>query len=234
MGWGTESASESSAPLRIEGPNLDRIGGFEGFSERFFNEDGFFDPPSRYAAYLAEQGLNQNTAFQAWLDEAEDYGMPEIMSGDKFQKYVSDNDLIVLNRGVLGIEELSSEDMVNRFAHGEKYYAGTGIYGDGTYFSNLRSTAIDFATDPHGSMMGTVMTAALKKSAKVGSYFDVSDELNESTGLFLSGAVSSYARSKGYDALVARQSNGEYYYNVLNRSALVISSDYEHVRGNAR
>lgn len=176
---------------------------------------------------LRSEGLNGWTAFQAYLDENNDYAKPDIVSQEEFDRLVSEGAQPIY-RGMPNSSSTTGVQKLEQVMYADKYYSGRGKYGDGLYFSNDRGTANVYA-DGYGTG-GSVMRAVLKPDANVVLYDKMPVQLRKDYPKVIvdSQSVSAYARSKGYDALyVPDVGNGDDYYVILNRGALAIDNSLE-------
>ena len=203
------------------------------FVDQFGYKQPVIDHPTRKA--LRAQGLNSGSLFQLYLDENDDYGAAEVMAPKDFDKYVKDNKLRVIYRGDADIEDgdykLSAVEMQKNFLYDPKYYVGSGMFGDGKYFGNLK-TAEEYALDGYFVQgRGSVIKAALKPGAKTITVAALQDEIKRTHPDFAlrESMLSVYARSHGYDAILT-DSSPDAYVNVINRDALVVSSKIRRVR----
>lgn len=201
----------------------------ESSYDEFINkyDDGFDDVvvPNDIREDLASEELNKYSAFQAYLDDFNDYQKPEVLSDEVFDDYVRANGLETIYRGVKGQESITAEDMLNSFKYGEKYYTGQGCYGDGTYFGP-HDVALSYSKS--SDYDGAIMRSAIKRNAKIISYDALYAEMRSKYGksvILHNNKISAYGRSRGYDVISAVDDySGDTYFNVINRGALVISS----------
>lgn len=114
---------------------------------------------------------------------------------------------------------------------GHAYY-GNGIYGNGYYWGEHRIAKM-YSDDRPGS----VARAVISPNAKIADFYGPGGKdlggLDEEHTKFLAGIddpellevygdIGRYAAARGYDVIRINQKNGEPFYNVLNRSALVV------------
>lgn len=203
---------------------------FDKFSEKYL-ENGEIQVPDDEKARLSGERLNTN-GYQLYVDQFGDYGKPEVVADKDFSRYAKENGLEIIYRGVVGTDGISADQMHDSFMYGDKYYVGNGIYGDGMYFSNMRETAKRYAGSGDYSS-ASIIRAALKPGAKSVDYETIRKEFVGKYGgqsMPDSSALSAYARSRGYDAIVQTFSRGETYTCLLNRGAMVVSSKKTPVR----
>ena len=186
---------------------------------------------------LRQQGLNSASEYQLYLEESGDYGTATVVSEEDFRKVINDTDSILVWRGMPDSEYSTGDQKLDNVMYGEKYYTGSGIYGDGLYFANTPEVAGRYATR-HAlpGSHGAVVRAAVKPDAKVGDYFNVAAEMAAeypNITLRSDGLISAYARSRGYDIITSDHGNGNIYYTVLNRGSLVMCSELMDARTSA-
>lgn len=168
----------------------------------------FYDNP--YQKMVLSMGLND---------------APIVMSDSQFNQYVQQTGQTVMYRG------WSSKDSANRFTQSQYSHTGTGVYGDGFYFTPSQSTARSYGS-------GAVTKMALSPNARVVDYNTLVRNMNANAtgkvgsalrkaGSYGSRSYSSndgeaqWALKMGYNVV----QNGTYYY-ALTRDALVVSSRY--------
>lgn len=210
---------------------------FEQFRDEFIPDGRYELVPSNVRGELKEQGLNSTTPFQSYIDRKNDYAKPDVMDEDSFNKYVGDNNLEVIYRGVADIDGMKASEMNDITLYADKYYVGRGIYGDGLYFGSSIGIAEEYARSG-STHKGSVLSGALKPTAKTIEVGDIARMMMDETkidGYANSGALSAYARSKGYDAIkipfVIGGKVTRVYTNVINRGAMVFSSKYGDTSG---
>lgn len=176
---------------------------------------------------LRAKGLNPSSYYQLWLEENDDYGRASIITENDAQNLV-DRGYTVIYRGMPDSFRSTGESKLKDIQDDGGYFTGTGIYGDGLYFSNSRETAHLYATGfDYDRGHGAMIAALIKPTAKVAVHGDMLRELGKnhdeafSDGrVGLDGLVSVYARSKGYDIIQRKITEGESFYVVLNREAV--------------
>ena len=203
-----------------------RVEPFDSFDGRHRGDNGMYQLDPDRAVELARQGLNGISALQNYIDENGLYGKPTVMDDSDFDAYVKKNKLKPIYRGMPDGETLTGVEKHENFMFDDKYYIGNGLYGDGQYFGD-KTTAEKYAVTGYVDGSGAVIKAALKPGAKVVSYTKVKMELEERYPLYAmsENMVSAYARASGYDAV-----NAGGYVNVINRDALVVSSDIRRMK----
>lgn len=220
----------SAMSRRAESPRASYT--FRDFFSEFGDEWGGEEfVPDEVFESLKAQGLNGGEPFQTYLDKNNDYAKPQVLEPDEFDKYVSENNLEVMYRGNKNRPHyegysvgMTGAEMNDVTLYGDKYYVGYGAYGSGLYFGAKASTAVNYATD--GGTGGFVMKGALKPSARVVEYEEISRLYKIETGFTPDGSsslLSGFARSKGYDAIYVERRG---FTNVINRGAMVFSSKY--------
>lgn len=196
---------------------------FDDYLDQYGDSIQFYR--SEQAEALADKGLAPSS-FQLFMDENNDYQSPDVMDDKDFNKYVKENGLEVINRGVHDVgDSLSATEIHEAFMADGPYYIGFGVYGNGMYFGSER-TAITYATED--GQKGATIRAALKTGSKTIEYNKLVDMFqaspyNSKAKYYDSNVISAYARSLGYDAIKADTRHDGIYTNVLNRGALVIS-----------
>ncbi len=171
-------------------------------------------------------------------------GLPKLVSPDELDKIVAEGHR-ELWRGV------SQKDFADKFKSGE-YFAGTGIYGDGTYTA-YGPRQIDIVSGYAGSEDGCIIRMAIDKDAKIITIDDLkremSDYLNElsaesakklsaipkgdkdlylrfsaenSVKMIVANDPGKFAALKGYDAIDIPSEN---YMVVINRKALYVHKE---------
>ncbi len=203
----------------------DRV--FNDFVERHMNARGQFYISNLSWTVLESKGLNGRTALQHFIDEEGLYGKVTVMDDADFDRYVEENGLTTLYRGMRDGSH-NAVDMHANFLYDDKYYVGEGIFGDGMYFSDNEYTGQRYSNN--NLKGGAVIKVALKSGARVitsdDAYMALShnehkDSINDMA--YRDGTVSALAMSNGYDAISVDKGD-ETYYVVLNRDAVVASS----------
>ena len=209
---------------------------FEDFFEKYRSDEGlgerqYTDVPLDMVQDLRDRGLNARTVFQLWLEDADDYGKPEVVSGEEIDRLVKGGATQIF-RGMPDTKRHTGEEKLNQVLYESKYFSGEGVYGDGLYFAVNIDVAGTYASSSPGAS-GSVMRAVLKPGIKSISYDDAHAAFRkEHPDLFATnGDISAWARSKGYDAItVDHPANGRYY-NIINRGAIVMSGKLGKAKG---
>lgn len=146
---------------------------------------------------------------------------PKLLKPDEFEKSLSEGTLIY--RGVAGSfdQKLSANQIHDQFRSG-KLFIGSGMFGNGTYFSQNESFAEGYSDGSKGS----VMRAILPKSAKVIDYenlLDLYEKVLESHPHLSKVDESSLAVVLGYDAVERKRPDGNHLI-ILNRGALIVEN----------
>lgn len=195
----------------------------------------------------APQILNSNSKYQRFVTAMGLNEKPTAVSRDEFDKMLKDSEYPEMFRSVKNAGDTDEafdvkgnreqrgkyirRAIMNDLLYGEKQFIGHGVYGDGLYFSTKPTYGI------YGEFIGTeeeaierkvMVRAAIKPGTKVIAYDDI-PKLAEKLGLsgFDEAAV---ARIAGYKVIKAGRAKGlggrdlfdEEYYNVIDRSCLVI------------
>lgn len=226
-GRGSSSKTSGAGQASQSAPWLGKYEEYFGDGSKLYGSD-------LYNRRLIIQGLNDHP-LQYFVDRYGAYGTATVMDDVDFDAYVekriADGTLKsddVMYRGMESYDDLPASDMAAQLMYGDKYYIGNGVHGDGTYFSNRVGTAASYAKGLYG---GSIVRGVLKPDAKVVSETVLDKEIFENDSLKVSGnsAFSSYALSRGFDAVTVGEENGEVYTVVLNRSAVVFSKGvYSH------
>lgn len=174
-------------------------------------------------------------------------GKPRIVDADEYDRIVA-NGARPIYRGMGGETADEIDGYFSTLIDGDEPFVGRGIYGDGSYFASERDVAETFAKQDRNGIAyktpGKVADAVLDPSAKVISLPDLLEKQREvrkelqTRGEFLNQDIEDndglFATIQGYDAVYVddpwigfnddgspRTGRGRYY-NVLNRTALVI------------
>jgi hypothetical protein len=123
---------------------------------------------------------------------------------------------------------VSAEELLEALRSG-RYYAGYGVFGNGTYTSNLPGTAVQYG----GGELGNVVRILLSPSAKVieqkelfDLYADFIDTMPSDNAKRLASDLGRFAAALGYDAIRVEGGGlggSEDYMVILNRGAMVIA-----------
>ncbi len=131
-----------------------------------------------------------------------------------------------LFRGVTG-----GPDFVEQFKTGE-LYNGSGVFGNGSYFSPFKGTALDYCNGEESQLIH----ATLRPDAHVVKYADLWDDWNrwdsaktrrpfgtvEDLSDYILDDIGRFAEAHGYDAIILDGYSGENHVIVLNRAALIV------------
>jgi len=198
---------------------------------------------SRYAGRTADDRLAAISALQGFD------GAPTVVPSAEMDRLLATGDFIEVWRGVKGFGAAPSQKtggspvsttktaaaINDEFRTGPAYF-GTGIYGNGFYFSTARETAQGYADDTEGSLV----RALIPKDARIGRWRALREEarrINDHPGedgtLYDEGR---YAAARGIDVMEIdddylatqfgvrpdTQGGTKSAFNVLNRSVLVV------------
>jgi hypothetical protein len=154
--------------------------------------------------------------------------LPKLVGKEELKQLIS-NGWTKTFRGLTGESGVNAKETIAEFKNGVNY-SGQGIYGGGSYTSNVFSTALLYA----GNKESGVMSLAIAPDAKIISYneiakitieFSYSLEDNpeaSSEARWLSRDPGNMAALLGYDVIKYDHSNGEVYYVVLNRGKVAV------------
>lgn len=219
-----ELNSDKTANILSAKDYNDIIDNLHKYYEMLNDEYDILNEKSSYQKYVKVMGLNDK---------------PETMSKQDFQAYIAENkDLPVLYRAVTDAGPTGTANNVTRgkylrrgilndLMYGSQQYIGDGVYGDGLYFSTQPTHG------SYGKFSGSKETAIDRKymiqaTFKSGAKKILWDDLRKLMGEYKKkgynvGDPSSFARSLGYQIIQCHSDGtGEIYYNILDRSALVI------------
>lgn len=219
-----ELNSDKTANILSAEDYNDVVDNLHKYYEMLNDEYDILNEKSSYQKYVKVMGLNDK---------------PETMSKQDFQAYIADNkDLPVLYRVVTDAGPTGTANNVTRgkylrrgilndLMYGSQQYIGDGVYGDGLYFSTQPTHG------SYGRFSGSKETAIDRKymiqaTFKSGAKKILWDDLRKLMGEYRNkgynvGDPSSFARSLGYQIIQChRDGTDEIYYNILDRSALVV------------
>ena len=174
---------------------------------------------------LAERGLNASM-LQQFVDERGLYGKPNVVSDEELDAMIADG-AIEMYRGMPDSPRTSGEYKLRQVMEQDKYYIGHGTYGDGTYVSQSKGIAAEYAVGAYrGGVRGSVARAVLNRGARYIEYQDLVDDYHSRYPRpYDSGEIAAYAIAKGYDAISMYDSSGGYStFVVLNRNAVTFGS----------
>lgn len=155
--------------------------------------------------------LNDTSNFQKYTLLKDDNVLPSIVDD------IDKKEGIGIFRAVRDSATMTAKDINEFVKYGSQSYQGSGIFGDGLYFTTSQK-----GTERYG---GEMLIAKIKPDAKIITYSDLNDMMEKDNIYLGSADISIYAREKGFDVIaqeVSRAEDGEIYYNVLNRGALWI------------
>lgn len=132
-----------------------------------------------------------------------------------------------------GNVKMTAGDMHDMMRYGDLTYLGNGIYGDGLYFSNSLSGSKGYGYSGSSQTVRAVLSPGAKVISDkqlqkeydsfVKSHPRTRKALGFSRSKSTTNSMSQFALIKGYNVITHTHSNGEVYYNVINRSALIVS-----------
>lgn len=165
------------------------------------NEEGY--------RYRMNPFLNTTSAGQFIAQALNMNDKPKIVSSTEFKNLVNEG-YEPIYRGVKSQSriDITREDIVNDFKKGERTYYGDGMYGDGIYFSNNKSTAKEYAGNHRKGLISCVLD---KDKAKIINVDDLEGTLPEVEAL-----------QRGFNVIKIKRKSGETYYNVLDRGVLIV------------
>lgn len=162
---------------------------------------------------------------------------PTMMDPDAFREYVKTSGATEIYRGIHGARD-TVQAYSDDYIKSPVPLIGQGVIGNGQYFTTQYTTSVRYSSlsgTEHDSA-GRITTAALKPDAKIfNAAFPTADRTEVGRGLTASGASrlfkstatlnSATLAMSGYDAIRQKISDGEDYYVILNRGALVVRDD---------
>lgn len=198
------------------------------------------DKAANFLAKVSKLDVNQyNDGYGYYDGEYQQFslalgldGKPTVLSDSEFNSIVKQNNLQVLYRGESG------DAAVDRFMNAEHSHTGIGSYGDGYYFSTDKSTANNYATYK-GGINGRVMKMALAPNARVITYTDLRNAMNNAGSKFtkalghagkdnktqyLNDGEAQFALKMGYNVVTL----GTDYHYALTRDAFIMSDNIKH------
>lgn len=155
--------------------------------------------------------FNTTSNFQKYSLIKGDNNLPSVVDD------VSKKDGISIFRAVHNSSAMTAKDINDFTRYGYQSYQGSGIFGDGLYFTTSQK-----GTEMYG---GEMLIAKIKPDAKIIEYSKLQEMAHEENMIFNSSDISIYAREKGFDVIaqkINKVEDGEIYYNVLNRGVLWI------------
>ena len=168
---------------------------------------------------------NQDVELSLILEQQGFNALPKLVTSEEAQSLESSG-WTRLYRGVASGEPERTAMFIESFEKGD-FYAGYGIFGNGTYTSTVRQTAMDYS----GGRESGVMELLLNPKARVIDYNDLENlraEFNKARHNdsmdYLQSDLGRFAAMSGYDAIRVRSAGfdvaGEDYLVILNRSSL--------------
>ena len=159
-------------------------------------------------------------------------GTPQVVCQEDFDRYMEEHEedgYPVIYRGVRDSydHDMTAAQIHNQLLYDEdKAYMGSGIYGDGLYFSTSKEESMyDYAGGEENNVItGTINAEANVLEVGSNDFFN-SPELRKAILRVLCGEEGTAAACAGYDAIkvVGGNSGNSDYYVVLNRAALIIA-----------
>lgn len=209
---------------------------------------GQWDKVSRpYVAHQEQKQLPDDTWIQqnnelsereALAQSYEKFGYNDkpSVSTDEFEELKGKGAKIVY-RGYEKSDQMSSEEMTAEFRNGDKHYVGNGYYGNGTYVTENRDTAIGYSmleSEPGGSVMAMAIRPEAKfiHESNIQTYlYDKGKEIGYEGDQFdfLQKDPSQVAIFLGFDGIIRQHNEIETHYIILNRSAVVVPEFNEFV-----
>ncbi len=100
------------------------------------------------------------------------HGKPQVVTSAQLDQYVRAGERQIF-RGATGTAS-GADTYTEAFRSGPTHYAGTGIYGNGTYMAVNQGVASGYAQS--GQYAGTVARMTIKADAKIGDYETIEQE----------------------------------------------------------
>lgn len=182
----------------------------------------------------------QKIALQKMIYDLELNDKPEmVLSKAEFDKMLADNpDMKVLYRGVKGTSKLDANKIHDQLSFADDTHVGSGMWGDGLYFSGRLDTSSHpmYSLPDSPKHTGEVIRVALNPEAKIISHKELDkiyNSLPSSTQEALTRAgkksptknkgESQLALKLGYDAIKSEAAEDLI---VLNRKALIVDNQH--------
>jgi hypothetical protein len=151
------------------------------------------------------------------------------VSSAEFEELKKDG-AVVVYRGFEPSDRKPTEEMTAEFRNGDKHFVGGGYYGNGTYVSKSRDTAIGYSmleSEPGGKVMSMAIRPEAKfiHESNITSYlYGYGKEVGYESAAFdfLQKDASQAAIFLGFDGIVRQHNESETHYIILNRSAVVV------------
>lgn len=130
-----------------------------------------------------------------------------------------------------GKVHLSGADMHDMLRDGDLTYLGNGMYGDGLYFSNSLKGSKGYGnTTIQGVLSPNARTITEKQLRnEYDNYIKTHPQTRKALGFSAKrgsswkNSLSQFALIRGYNVITYTHYDGETYYNVIDRSALIVS-----------
>lgn len=190
---------------------------------------------------LRDEGLNAESRYQKLVYELGLNDKPKVLPAKEFDRLSKGQTLVY--RGVKDVSKLDSnlkidvikaKDIHNQMKYGDKMYVGDGSFGDGLYFTDSEGTAKRYGGDNAKNVATAFIDSNKIKSIEFDKlsqmrqeYYSKQFEPGGKKVSSLFSDISSFALYEGYNVIIADGGFGESYYNVLDRSILVIKEEEE-------
>ena len=167
-----------------------------------------------------QNNIKEGKTIQGYFGKLQGFdGHARIVDADTFDKMGGD-DIVKIYRGLSG-----GKSQVDQYKFFD-VFEGKGIYGDGTYFTDLQKSAVQYSKNADGGILEAKFST---KNSKIADFNELQKEFNEKVLFNYSStdkekymkSLGEYATAKGYDAIKCSLEN-EYYYVILNRTKLWI------------
>lgn len=198
------------------------------YKKNFMDNVHYFGE-SKKAYYPVNPSLNTGTPLQFIQQQLGNNTAPTLVGKAEYHAMKKDKkNFVTIYRGVQPIPSMSTEELMKNLKEGKQTWLGDGIFGDGLYFSDQRSSCSWYANRDKD-----IQEVLLDKSkAKIIDYNVLFSQATPEEREFISsipnngkkgkdGNWSLLALKKGYNVIKVPQPNNEYYYIPLDRSALV-------------
>lgn len=146
-------------------------------------------------------------------------GPIEELDDDEFDAVADLSPYPRMYRGVKSAGATIATEMRRAFIDEDSPWIGAGVSGDGWYFSDALETAAGYAAQPESrsAASGVLIEAVLRPAAQI---LDAAELLRARVPRMF---WAEHATRYGYDAIAVPSPRlGEFYYVVLNRSAIVV------------
>jgi len=125
---------------------------------------------------------------------------------------------------------MTGTDMHDMLRSGDLTYLGNGIYGDGLYFSDSLSGSKGYgSTTIRGVLSPKAKTISMQQlKSEYDSFIKSHPQTRKALGFAAQrgariNSYSQFALIRGYNVVTYTHYDGETYYNVIDRSALIVS-----------